>query len=66
MLHFRHSKNLPKTHQLFYIVTATPCDCGSIFCHCYDVSGLYFVVVMTFMCNGSDCGFNFIDFIKDL
>ena len=38
----------------------TYCDCGSKFCRCYDVSDLYFVVVMTFMHSGSDCGLNFI------
>ena len=46
MLHFRHSKNLPITY-FKYIVIGTRCDCGSMFCCCYDVSSLYFV--MTFM-----------------
>ena len=35
-----------------YIVMGTYCDCGSKFCRCYDVSDLYFVVVMTFMHSG--------------
>ena len=52
MLHFRHSKsaqNLLLPDQLLYIVKGIRCDCGSMFCRCYDVSSLYCVVVMTFM-----------------
>ena len=41
MLHFRHSKNLPKlkeSHQSTYIVVDTPCDCGAVFKCCHDVA----------------------------
>ena len=48
-LSYNYLQNLLPIYQLLYIVMAT-CDCGSIFCHCYDISSLYFVVVMTFMC----------------
>ena len=62
---YNTAQNLLLASQLLYIVTGTRCDCGSIFCRCHDVSGLYFVVVMTFIRSGSDCGFNFMK-LKDL
>ena len=69
MLHFLALTICPKLtagiSQLLNIVIGTRCDCGSIFCHCYDVLGLYFVVPITFMHNGSECGFKFIK-LKDL
>ena len=47
VLHLQHPKSLLlPVYQLLYIITGTCCDCGSIFSHCYDVSGL---IVMTFM-----------------
>ena len=66
MLHFLALKSAQNLllEKLLYIVMGTRCDCGSIFYRCYDISGLYFVVVMMFMRNCSDCGFNFINFIK--
>ena len=51
MLHFlalKSTQNSLLVYQLLYIVMGTCCDCGSIFCHCYDVSSLYFVI-MTFI-----------------
>ena len=70
MLHFlalKSAQNLLLVSQLLHIVTGTHCDCGPIFCYCYDVLSLYFVTIMMFMHTGndSDCGFSFIK-LKDL
>ena len=52
MLHFLALKSIQRlllVFQILYIVTGTRCDCKPIFCHCYDIWSLYFVIAMMFM-----------------